>query len=172
MKGAFEIPGSGGLELGSLVVVRPLPVAPDAGDQDPLRVGDVRGVPRLGDPVVLGQDPVIAVYLSLHPGEGPEPPQLTLEISREGQVVGHATPDLPAPDASGRVAYLGQFPADGFAPGRYMIRARARQGSLESTTATSFRVVRGEGTVGAAPVASPPAASADVPAPGTSPGTR
>ena len=86
-------------------------------DTDPLRVGDVRGVPRLGDPVVLGLDPVIAVYLSLHPGEAPEPPRLTLEISQDGQVVGRATPDLPAPDASGRVAYLGQFRADRFAPG-------------------------------------------------------
>lgn len=167
-KGAFEIPGDEGLNLGSLVLVRPRPVAPDVVDTDPLRVGDVRGVPRLGDPVVLGQDSVIGVYVSLHPGGSPDPPQLTLEITHQGQVVGRATPALPAPDASGRVAYLGQFPADRFAPGRYVIRAVARQGAFESTTATSFRVVEGE--TSAMPLVPPnpsPDAGEDEPVPGS-----
>ncbi|MCG6926002.1 MAG: VWA domain-containing protein [Acidobacteria bacterium] len=157
-RGAFEIPVDGGLDLGSLILVRPQPVAADVVDADPLRVGDVRGVPRLGDPVVLGRDPVVAVFLSLHPDENPEPPRLTLEISQRGQVVGRATPDLPEPDASGRVAYLGEFPADRFAPGRYVIRAVARQGTEESTTATSFRVV-----ANTAPPPTPPAAPASSP---------
>jgi VWFA-related protein len=142
--GAFEIPAEEPLELGSLILVRPQPVSADVTGTDPLRVGDVRAVPRLGDPVVLGRDPVIGVFVSLRPDPAAGPAELTLEITQQGQLVGRATPALPEPDASGRVTYLGQFPSDRFAPGRYMIRAVARQGDLESNTATSFRVIEGE----------------------------
>jgi hypothetical protein len=147
-RGAFVIPEDRPLELGSLILVRPQPVSADVVDSDPLRVGDVRGVPRLGDPVVLGRDPLIGVFLSLRPEQAAGPTELTLEITQQGQLVGRATPALPEPDARGRVVYLGEFPSDRFAPGRYMIRAVAHQGDCESTAATSFRV---EGDAAAAP---------------------
>jgi hypothetical protein len=138
---AFDVPGGEGLSVGALVLVRPEPVAPGTADDDPLRVGDVRGVPRLGDPVVIGEDPVVGVFLSLRPAGEPAPVRLTLEIRQGATVVGRSTPALPPPDVRGRITYLAQFPSAGLAAGRYTVRARAEQGGAEATAATSFQVV-------------------------------
>ncbi len=62
-------------------------------------------------------------------------------MRRDGQVVGRATPELPRADANGRIAYLGELPADRFPPGRYELWAVAQQGAAEARQATSFEVV-------------------------------
>jgi hypothetical protein len=137
----FEVPTTDGLELGGLVVVRPQPAPADAADDDPLHVGDRRGVPRMGDPVVAGVDVGVGFYLSLRPDSSAEPASVALEVRRDGQVVGRATPELPRADANGRIAYLGELPADRFPPGRYELWAVAQQGAAEARQATSFEVV-------------------------------
>jgi VWFA-related protein len=142
----FEVRSTDGLELGGLVVVRPQPAPADAADDDPLHVGGRRGIPRMGDPVVAGVDPTVGFYLSLRPGPSAEPASVALEVRRDGQVVGRATPELPAPDANGRIAYLGELPADRFPPGRYELWALARQGAAEARQATSFEVVASNAT--------------------------
>jgi VWFA-related protein len=148
----FEVPDQAGLTLGSLTVVRPEPL-PEGAD-DLLRFGDIRGMPRLGEAVEAREGEVVGVFLTLRPGDGPARPRLTLEVSRDGQVVSRSEPELPPPEAAGRIAYLGQLPAREFSAGRYVVHATARQGSEEVTTATSFRVVE---AVTAAPPELPPA---------------
>ena len=142
---AFEVPAATGLALGSLVVVRPEPSV--EGSDDLLRAGNVRGTPRLGEPFASAEGDTVGAFVSLHPGESSEPPELTLEVSRNGDVVSRAVADLPGPDTSGRVTHLVQLPAEAFAPGRYVLRARARQGTEEATAATSFRVVAPEASM-------------------------
>jgi len=83
----------------------------------------------------------VGVYLSLRPGSSPEPPSVRLEVRQDGQLVGLAVPELPGPDANGRIAYMGEMPADRFPPGRYELLAVARQGAAEARQATSFAIV-------------------------------
>jgi hypothetical protein len=156
----FDVPEPTGLALGSLTVVRPEPLP--EGATDLLRFGDVRGTPRLGEPVEAREGEVVGVFLTLHPGAAPERPRLTLEVARDGQVVSRAEVELPPPDAIGRIAYLGQLPARAFEAGRYVVHARVHQGDDEATASTSFRVVAGEPAQEAAPA--PPEVPADVPA--------
>ena len=66
---------------------------------------------------------------------------LTMEFSQDGRTIGHATPELPAPDEQGRIAYVASFPTSGFAPGTYELKAIARQGESEDESRTTFTVV-------------------------------
>ena len=149
----FEVPAaSPGLALGSIVMVRAEDVPADAsgaaGTGDPLQAGRLRAVPSLGKPIPQGT-PAVSLFLSLHPERGTDPVEVTIELRRDGQTVAQAKPELPAPDARGRIAYIGSFPAGRLAPGRYEVWARAKQGSAEAAEATSF-------TISPAPAAATP----------------
>ena len=67
-------------------------------------------------------------------------PEVELEFRRDGQAVAHAKPELPAPDAGGRVTYVGSFPTGSLAPGRYEVWVRGRLGDAEATEATAFTI--------------------------------
>jgi hypothetical protein len=136
---AFEIPVPGSsVHLGSVAIVR----ADDAGTaepapEDPLRAGSLRATPLLGRSFPEGT-PAVSLLLSLYAGPSAAAPEVELEFRRDGKAVAHAKPELPAPDASGRITYVGSFPTAGLAPGRYEVWVRGRLGSEEVTEATAF----------------------------------
>ena len=135
----FEVAAGEGLEVGGPTVVDSQPAPGDAGSDDRLRVADRTAVPRLGRAIVAGVDRSLGVYLTLHAPPAATP-SVALEIRRDGQLVGRATPELGSPDATGRVAYIGTLPAERFTPGRYELWAIARQGEVEVRQGTGFEV--------------------------------
>ena len=139
----IEIPAAGpGLVIGSLAMVRAEAAGAAEAADDPLRVGEARVVPTLGKSVPEGT-PAVSFLLTVRPAPGPEPASVALEVRGDGRVLGRSEQVLPAPDARGRVAYLGALPADRLAPGRYEVWARVVQGAEEATQATSFTVAPG-----------------------------
>jgi VWFA-related protein len=138
---AFEIPVPGpALSLGSVAIVRAdevgaTPPAPD----DPLRAGQLRATPLLGRSFPEGT-PAVSLLLSLYSGPSASSPEVEIEIRRDGQAVAHARPELSAPDANGRIPYIGSFPAAGLAPGRYEVWVRGRLGEAEATEVTGFTI--------------------------------
>jgi VWFA-related protein len=155
----FEIPAPGpSLSLGSVAIVRaddagPVAPAPD----DPLRAGALRATPLLGRSFPEGT-PAVSLLLSLYAGPSAAPPEVELEFRRDGQTVAHATPELPAPDAGGRITYVGSFPTAGLAPGRYEVWVRGRLGDTEATEATAFTITPRPALAAAGP---PPGAIED-----------
>lgn len=141
----FDVPAAvEGLALGSVAVGRAEEVPADRAatstpSDDPLRLGSLRFVPGLGKPVMEGT-PAVSLLVTAHPGPGAEPVKLTLEFRRDGKTVAQAQPELPPADARGRIAYVGSFPTEQFAPGRYVVWARASQGTQEVSAATSFTI--------------------------------
>jgi VWFA-related protein len=155
---AFEVPDSGsGLATGALAMVRGEPASAQAAD-DPLRLGETRLVPTLGKSVPQGT-PAVSFLLTVRPAPGPEPARVALELRGEGRVLGRSEDALPAPDAQGRVAYVGTLPSERLSPGRYEVWARVSQGAAERTQATSFTV---------APAPAAPVAQVE-PSPATNP---
>jgi hypothetical protein len=139
--------------LSSLAIIkRTEPVDPGALEtDDALRLGQTRIVPLLGEPT-LATGEGLPLFLVAYPAAGKaDKPELTLALLREGELVARSSPDLPAPDDEGRIAYIGTIPSTGLAAGRYEVRAILRQGTSVTEETTFFNV------------GAPPAASAQAP---------
>ena len=107
---------------------RPVPLRGHAPRPAPRRAGEPGGD---AEPVLL-RAPV--------PASRVETPKLTLDFVRDGKIVGRAQPPLPAPDASGRIAYVGGVPSGSFPPGAYEVRLTLTQGTARVTESTRFEL--------------------------------
>ena len=115
-RSAFEIPTPApALNLGSVAIVRADEVDSPV-TNDPLRAGHLKATPLLGRAFPEGT-PAVSLLLSLYAGPAAERPAVELEFRKDGQTVAHATPQLPAPDAGGRITYVGSFPTGSLGPG-------------------------------------------------------
>ena len=142
---SLQVPApSAGIDLSSVSIIKKVDRAGDQPDQveDPFRSGPMRIVPSLGDPISKTATPQISAYVVIYPDAAlGGSPSLTVEFTRDGRTIGRATPELPAPDEQGRIAYVASFPSSGFEPGTYEMKAIARQGSSQDESRTSFTVV-------------------------------
>jgi VWFA-related protein len=130
------------LSLSSLAIIkRTEPVNPGALEtDDALRIGTTRIVPQLGEPTLRAGDG-LPLFLIAYPTSGAtEKVELTLALLREGAVVGRSSPDLPAADDKGQIAYIATIPSAGLAPGRYEVRAILRQGQSAAEETTFFNI--------------------------------
>jgi len=128
------------LGLSSLAIIkRTEPVNPGALESDDaLRIGPTRIVPLLGEPT-LAPDEGLPLFLVAYPAAGTaDKPELTLALLREGALVARSSPELPAPDEKGHIAYIATIPSTGLAAGRYEVRAILRQGALLTEETTFF----------------------------------
>ena len=126
--------------LSSLALVRRTePVPAGALDSpDPLRVGESRIVPWVGEPTFKAGDTISLYLVASARADGPGA-GLSLEFTREGEVVARSTADLPAPDPEGRIPYVARIPQS-FAPGRYELTAVVQQGDAAARERTFFVV--------------------------------
>jgi VWFA-related protein len=130
------------LGLSSLAVIKRVEaVAPGAlASDDPFRIGTNRIVPFVGEPKLAFGAP-LNLFLVAYPHTPDDAKlELTLELRRDGKLVGRSTPELPAPDAGGRIPYIASIAAQGFKPGLYQVRAELHQGSLTADEWTSVRI--------------------------------
>jgi VWFA-related protein len=140
--------------LSSLAVVKRAERVPKGAlaSDDPFRAGEARIVPWVTEPEVdAGREIGLFFVAYVTPGQA-EPPQVTLEFLRDARVVGRAEPELPPPDAEGRIPYVVSLPAGRFAPGRYEVVAELRSGAQRAWERASFHV---NGEVPSTPPASP-----------------
>jgi VWFA-related protein len=131
------------LALSNLAVVkRTEPVAKGAlPSDDPFRLGNVRVVPWVSEAEVGAGEELKLFLVAYASGDVDDPASLSLEFVRGAHVVGQATPDLPHPDAKGRIPYLLTLPATRFPPGLYEVRAELKKGARRAWESCSFRVV-------------------------------
>jgi VWFA-related protein len=133
-----------GVRVSSLAVIRRVDQAgaePDA-VEDPFRTGPMRIVPSLDTPISKGATNQISAYVVIYTDpKTPGKPALTFEFLEGERVFGRSDAALPDADEQGRITYVASFPASGFAPGHYTLRAIARQGAVDDRTTTPFTVV-------------------------------
>ncbi len=140
---SFEVPGRKGVALSSVVVVkRTEELAKEEQDLgDPLQFQGLRLVPALGEPVLKTADNRLMLYLVVYPHpDVPYEPQLGLEFSQNGVVVGATQPQLPERDEQGNIPFVIRFPLDYFQPGTYQVRAVAQQGDTVAESVAEFVV--------------------------------
>ena len=138
-------PDSPGIDVSTVAVVKRIDKAqpdPDA-VEDPFRSGPMRIAPSLSTPISKAANSQISAFVVLYPDKAmTDAPNLTIEFAQGSTIVGRSTPTLDKPDDQGRITCVATFPADGFAPGTYELRAIARQGASQDETRTTFTVVQ------------------------------
>jgi hypothetical protein len=140
--------------LSSLAVVKRAERVPRGAlaSDDPFRAGEARIVPWVTEAEVDAAREIGLFFVAYVPPGQAEPPEVSFEFLRDAQVVGRAQPELPAPDAEGRIPFVVSLPAGRFAPGRYEVVAELRSGDERAWERTSFRV---SGEASAAPADAP-----------------
>jgi hypothetical protein len=142
VKQPLRVVPTDGLSASSLVVIRRLdPADADLPVDDPFRLDRMRVVPNLDVPVSLAGNPQLSVYLAAFGAPGSAAPKMMLEFLQGDRLVARARPELPAPDETGRIQYVGTFPTATFTPGRYSIRAVLQQGQSVTETEAPVTVV-------------------------------
>lgn len=142
----FEVqPTGGGLSLGSIVQLERASPKDGTDAGDPLSVGEVSLVPRLRA-FTAGSSAELPIFVPVYPARDAGPVELSVELRRDGQVVAEATPELPQPEPSGRIPWIGAIPAGGLRPGEYEITVTARQAEVTALARTLLSVVGGRET--------------------------
>ena len=137
-------PESPGVDVSTVAVVKRVDKASDQPDpvEDPFRNGPMRIVPSLSTPISKSANSQISAYVVLYPDKAlADPATLTIEFAQGPTVIGRSAPALDPPGADGRVTCVATFPAEGFAPGTYELRAIARQGASQDESRTTFTIV-------------------------------
>jgi len=107
--------------------------------EDPFRVGENRLVPFLTEPHLQGSEQ-LSVFLVAYARNPVPPPELLVELVRDGTLVAQSLLELPAPDRSGRIPYLAKLPVEGLPSGRYEVRVLLKQGGASAQGKTAFTV--------------------------------
>ena len=137
-------PEAPGIDVSTVTVVKKVDKASDEPDpvEDPFRDGPMRIAPSLATPISKAANPKISAFVVLYPDKAiADAPNLTIEFAQGSTIVGRSSPTLDKPDEHGRITCVATFPADGFAPGTYELRAIARQGASQDETRTTFTIV-------------------------------
>lgn len=154
--------GTPSFTVSDAMVVRPFNAAADKFEADQVLNYDGNAISPLLDPVFRANEPfTLQIYLVLYPDVYGAHPQMSLEILRNGRVVGRAA--LPFTDrlrndameggSMGMVGeqkhefpYLATLRGVQLTPGDYEARVTVRQGTAALTRPVNFRVLGNEHT--------------------------
>jgi len=143
VRAAFQVPpAKEGPRMSSIALIRRIEPAPARADKadDPLDVGGVRVIPNLDLPISLAANQKLSLFFIAYP-QAAEKPRVSLEFWRDGKALGKAEPELPAPEADGRIRYVGTFPIERFTPGSYEVRVALFGASGRSEERAPFTLV-------------------------------
>jgi hypothetical protein len=143
VRAAFQVPSpKEGPRMSSIALIRRIEPAPARADKtdDPLDVGGVRVIPNLDLPISLAANQKLSLFFIAYP-QAAEKPRVSLEFWREGKALGKAEPELPAPEADGKIRYVGTFPIERFTPGSYEVRVALSGASGRSEERAPFTLV-------------------------------
>ncbi len=131
---------SSALSISSVSVVRNMKDKDASTDQaDPLLIGSRVVSPTLNPTISKAGNPNISFYLVIYLNKSvSQPPRLSMEFSRNGQVLGSGSPELGQPDKDGRIQYVATAPLSSLEPGEYAIRFSATQGAETAEELTTF----------------------------------
>ena len=134
---------SSSLSLSSVVFVRNMKDKDaSTGADDPLAYGSKVIWPELRPVVAKQTGANLAFYVVIYQDHDlPSSPKLALEFSKDGQLLGQTSLDLPASTGvEGRIPYLGTIPLASLNPGDYTIRFIVQQGSETAEESASLTV--------------------------------
>jgi len=132
-------PPSNGLALSSVSIVRNTKEKePSTNEDDPMLIGSKVISPTLS-PVLKKADGTVSFYLVIYPDRKVSAaPQLVMEFSKDGQVLGSGSPQLSEPDKDGSIRYVATVPLASLPPGEFTIRFMVKQGAEAAEEPVTF----------------------------------
>ena len=133
-------PLSTALGISSVCIVRSMKDNDgSAADFDPFAIESKVVSPTLAPVISKAGAKTLPFYLVIYPDKSvAAPPQLVMEFSRNGVVLGSGSPALGPPDKNGRIQYIAVAPVAQLEPGEFKIRFIVRQGSETAEETASF----------------------------------
>jgi len=139
-KTSVTVPPSSGLALSSVSVIRSTKEREaSTEDSDPLLLGTKVISPTLNPVINKASTSTLPFYLVIYTDKSvAAAPQLVMEFSRNGKVLGKGLPQLGSPDKDGRIQYVAMTPLGQFEPGDFTVRFIVTQGSETAEETASF----------------------------------
>ena len=108
-------------------------------ETDPLVVGAKVISPTINPVVSKAGTEALPFYMVIYPSKNAlEAPQLVMEFSREGQVLGSGPVQLGPPDKDGRIQFVATVPLGHLEPGDFTLRFVVTQGTETAEETASF----------------------------------
>ena len=105
---------------------------------DPMLIGSKLISPTLS-PVISKADGTVSFYMVIYPDKKiSSPPQLVMEFSKDGEVLGSGSPELTPPDKDGWIRYVATVPLSTLPPGQFTIRFIVKQGPEAAEEPVTF----------------------------------
>lgn len=105
-----------------------------------LRVGDVLLYPNLGEPLSKSDNSQLRLLITVYAPRYSSTPKLTLEVLRNGKILGQLPGDLQTPDQTGRIQYTGAIAIGALPPGEYELKATVSDGATKAMRSEHFTV--------------------------------
>jgi hypothetical protein len=141
-KRSFIVPAADGkLGMSSVTVIRSLKdKEPSTSPSDPLLMGEKVVTPTLQPTVKKASTKSLPFYVVVYPNPQQKgvAPELTMEFTKDGQLLGGGPAPLGPPNKDGRIQYVAQVPIEQLPSGNYSVRFIAKQGSESADETVTF----------------------------------
>jgi VWFA-related protein len=128
------------LALSSITFIRSTKDRESSGEEtDPLVVGTKVISPMLNPVIRKASATALPFYMVVYPDKSAvSAPQMAMEFSRNGQVLGSGPAQLGQPDKDGRIPFVATVPLAHLEPGAFTIRFIVKQGPEAAEETASF----------------------------------
>jgi len=134
-------PAEGKLGISSVVVVRSMKDKDqNTNPADPWLMGQKVVSPTLEPVIKKANTKSLPFYLVVYADQQQKTvaPELVMEFSKDGQILGSGPAPLPAADKDGHIQYIAQVPIEQLPPGNYSVRFVVKQGSEAAEENVTF----------------------------------
>jgi VWFA-related protein len=141
-KTSVTMPKPSGLSISSACVVRSTKEREaSTDDADPMLLGTKVVSPTLNPVIQKANTNTLPFYFVIYTDKSvAATPQLIMEFSRNGKVLGAGMPPLTPPDKDGRIPYVAMTPLDRFEPGDFTVKFIVKQGSETAVETAEFKL--------------------------------
>jgi VWFA-related protein len=131
------------LRLSSLVILKRADrLSPEEQKQaNPFHYGELLIYPNLGEPIGKAAMKQLPFFFNVYMPQGVKTaPKLEIAVFQNGQQLARLQSELPAPDATGLIAFASALPLDSFQPGKYELKITVSDSSGNVARRIAFTV--------------------------------
>jgi hypothetical protein len=128
------------LGLSSVAVIRSMKdKEPTTSPTDPWLMGAKVVSPTLDPEIKKATTTSLPFYLVVYPNpQQKAAPELTMEFTKDGQLLGSGPAQLPAADKDGHIQYVAEVPVQQLPAGNYSVRFVVKQGDESADEIVTF----------------------------------
>jgi VWFA-related protein len=133
-------PPTPGLQMSSVSIIRTVrDKSENTPAQDSFVMGNKILTPIVNPVMKKAAIPSLSFYMVVYPdAKDSTKPKLTMQFSRDGVVLGSASPELADPDSEGRIQYVATAPIDKLDAGYYQVEFFVKQGTQTKHESVTF----------------------------------